>query len=178
MGAIGLMDMPADFRYRDVFLRGKPHHDRYDNFRIKHPSMGADQRAKIFSPFDALKGFGEAVASKNTLYTERIELNGRKKKDLDRRLRILKELTCNRKTARENRVNICVTYYIPCEDETSEFFGLKGRYITYSGVCWNVDEVYGTILVDREQISFEDILRIDSAEGIFQNEWTCESPEC
>ena len=61
MSAIGVMAMPADFRYRDVFLKGKPQHDRYDLFRIKHPRMATGRRAKIFSPFDALKGFSEAV---------------------------------------------------------------------------------------------------------------------
>lgn len=59
------MAMPADFRYRDVFLKGKPQHDRFDLFRIRHPSMDVGRRAKIFSPFDALKGFNEAIASKD-----------------------------------------------------------------------------------------------------------------
>ena len=69
------MAMPADFRYRDVFLKGKPQHDRFDLFRIRHPSMDVGRRAKIFSPFDALKGFNEAIASKDVLYRERVELS-------------------------------------------------------------------------------------------------------
>ena len=75
MSSIGVMAMPADFRYRDVFLKGKPQHDRFDLFRIRHPSMDVGRRAKIFSPFDALKGFNEAIASKDVLYRERVELS-------------------------------------------------------------------------------------------------------
>ena len=59
----GGMSMPPDFRYRETFLRGKPKHARYDEFRVRYPGMSASRRAKLFAPFDALKGFGEAVAS-------------------------------------------------------------------------------------------------------------------
>ena len=71
MSAIGVMAMPVNFRYREVFLRGKPRHDRCDPFRIRHPSMDRRKRAKIFAPFDALRGFSEAVASKDVLYEDR-----------------------------------------------------------------------------------------------------------
>ncbi len=67
MYAIGAMQVPADFRYLDVFLKGKPQHDCDDPFRIRHPKMPCDKRAKIFSPFDALKGFSEALAAQEAL---------------------------------------------------------------------------------------------------------------
>ena len=50
-------------RYRKVYERGKPKHSPFDDFSIKHPSMDLSRRAKIFSPFDALKGFNEEIAS-------------------------------------------------------------------------------------------------------------------
>ena len=55
--------MPVNFRYREVFLKGKPRHDRCDAFRIRHPVMDRGKRAKIFAPFDALRGFDEAIAA-------------------------------------------------------------------------------------------------------------------
>ncbi len=55
------MAMPPGFKYRDVFLKGKPRHECLDPFRIRHPSMDPGRRAKIFAPFDALKGFDEAI---------------------------------------------------------------------------------------------------------------------
>ena len=62
MNTIGRMDMPEDFRYKDVFLKGRPQHSRYDAFRLRHPCMDIGHRAKIFSPFDALKGFSDAIS--------------------------------------------------------------------------------------------------------------------
>ncbi len=50
-----------NFRYEKVIEKGKPIHDKYDSFSAKHPSMDLNRRAKIFSPFDALKGFNEAI---------------------------------------------------------------------------------------------------------------------
>lgn len=50
-------------RYRKVLEKGKPQHKPYDDFYMKHPPMDLSRRAKIFSPFDALKGFDEEIAS-------------------------------------------------------------------------------------------------------------------
>jgi len=58
----GIMQMPADFKYREVCLRGKPGHAWNEPFALKHPAMDCERRAKIFSPFDALKGFSEMLA--------------------------------------------------------------------------------------------------------------------
>ena len=75
---LGAMAMPSAFKYMDVFLRGKPQHDGWDAFTIKHPPMPASRWAKTFSPFDALKGFDEAIGSKEVRYVEKILLEGRK----------------------------------------------------------------------------------------------------
>ena len=55
------MEMPSGFKYQDVFLEGKPRHDRFDSFSARHPKMSLDRRAKIFAPFDALEGFSERI---------------------------------------------------------------------------------------------------------------------
>lgn len=52
------------FRYSEVIKKGKPQHGKYDSFTRKHPPMPMSKRAKIFCPFDALKGFGEMIAEK------------------------------------------------------------------------------------------------------------------
>lgn len=176
MSAIGVMAMPTDFRYRDVFLRGKPQHDLYDAFRIRHPCMDTGKRAKIFSPFDALKGFSDAVVSKNVQYTDRTELTEEDRNKLNRQLRILKGLTFTSRMARANRVIISVTHYVSCLDENSEAYGLRGQYQTLTGVCWNVDEHFHTILVDRVRILFDDLIRIENHTGIFQRDWEAIEP--
>ena len=171
MSAIGVMAMPADFRYREVFLKGKPRHDKYDPFRIRHPRMNRGHRAKIFAPFDALKGFNEAVSAKEVLYESRIELSPEDAAELDRRLSILHNLTYNSRMARANRVQVSVTYYQPCLDPNHDDYGLRGQYQTITGICWNVDaEVNRTITIDRMKLSLGDVLRIDAPGDVFQTE--------
>ena len=69
-------EMPVSFRYRDVLLKGKPKHDRTDSFSIKHPAMDPGRRAKIFSPFDALKGFNDELAKSEQINAESFADNG------------------------------------------------------------------------------------------------------
>jgi hypothetical protein len=172
MSAIGVMAMPADFRYREVFLKGKPQHDRCDPFRIRHPRMNTGHRAKIFAPFDALKGFNEAVSAKEVLYEHRIELSPEDAAELDRRLTILHNLTYNSRMARANRVQVSVTYYQPCMDPNHDDYRLRGQYQTISGICWNVDaEVNRTVTIDRMKLSLDDVLRIDTLDDVFQIHW-------
>ena len=172
MEAIGVMPMPANFSYRDVFFRGKPRHDRYDPFRIRHPVMDTRHRAKIFSPFDALKGFGEAVAAKDVLYKDRPELTPEYSAELNRRLTILHNLTYNSRMARTNRVEISVTYYESCPDEDHGAFGQRGSYRTVTGICYNVDtEVEQTITIDRIKIPLGDVLKIEAAGDVFEKDW-------
>lgn len=172
MSTIGVMAMPANFRYREVFLKGRPRHDRYDPFRIRHPSMDRGHRAKIFSPFDALKGFNEAVAAKDVLYENRIELLQEDSEKLSRRLNILHNLTFNSHMARENRVQVSVTYYEPCSDKNNEAYGLRGQYKTITGICWNVDaEVNQTILIDRAKIPLGNVLKIEASGDLFREDW-------
>ncbi len=176
MSTIGVMAMPANFRYREVFLKGRPRHDRYDSFRIRHPSMDRGHRAKIFSPFDALKGFNEAVSAKDVLYENRIEPLQEDSEELSRRLTILHNLTFNSRMARENRVQVTVTYYEPCSDENHEAYGLRGQYKTITGICWNVDaEVTKTILVDKMRIPMGDIVKVEAPGKIFETRWEDQS---
>ncbi|MBE5869949.1 MAG: hypothetical protein E7294_01620 [Lachnospiraceae bacterium] len=51
-------------RYRKVLQKGRPTHEKGDSFFVDHPPMPLSKRAKIFLPFDALKGFDEALRSK------------------------------------------------------------------------------------------------------------------
>ena len=168
MRNIGEVPMPPGFRYKEIFLRGKPRHEKTDAFRIRHPSMDVGRRAKIFAPFDALKGFNEAVAAKDELYENRRELNEEDLEELNRRVTILRRLTENSRLARENAIRISVTYYAPCEDPENEAYGLRGQYHAISGICRKVDpDVSRSILVDNTKISFRDIIRIESGDGIF-----------
>ncbi len=168
MSDISKIPMPADFRYKKIFAKGKPEHPRSDPFRARHPRMDAGRRAKLFAPFDALKGFSESIAAKQVLYVGRKELSAEDRAETDRRLRILYELTKNSRLARRNRVQVAVTFFVPCPDPGHEAFGQKGSFIQASGICMGVDPVVSrSLLVDQTSIAFEDILKIESPDGIF-----------
>lgn len=168
MTAIGVMTMPENFKYAGVFRKGRPQHDFYDAFRIRHPRMAAGKRAKIFSSFDALKGFSEAICSKEVLYMDRIELDQETLDELGRRLTVLHALTPNGRLARKHRVPVEVTFFEPCADEHSEAWGYLGRYRTIRGICLRVDP--HTICVDGISIALADILRLENPSGIFDRD--------
>lgn len=66
LGMTGTSGMPASFKYKDVYQKGFPRHDGWDWFRRRHPPMPASRWAKIYAPFDALRGFDEAIKAKET----------------------------------------------------------------------------------------------------------------
>ena len=178
MYAIGVMLMPAGFKYRDVFLKGKPRHDRYDSFRIRHPEMPPGKRAKLFAPFDALRGFDFAILMKNEIYTDKAGLSQEDQQELDRRLSILHNLTYNSRMARANKVQVTVTYYEACSDVNSEAYGSQGQDKTTPGICLNVDaEVTKTILVNEMRISMEDVLKIEAPGKLFETRWEDQSAD-
>ncbi len=172
---LGEMTMPANFRYQEVFSLGRPRHRQGDSFAQKHPAMDRGKRAKIFSPFDALRGFSDAVAAKDVQYENRPELTEEEQMEISRRLSILLDLTKNSRLARENRPEIRVNCFVPCADPDHFAFGYRGQCRTVSGFCKKVDEVFRTLTVGDTAVRFEDILSLE-AEGIFEEDWGLESP--
>ena len=158
---LGYMQQPADFRYADVLRHGKPVHAVNDSFAVRHPAMSLGKRAKIFSPFDALKGFTEAVEAKDELYIERIELSEDECAELDKQIAELRELVGNGSAVRENNVIVTVTHFVPCVDENSEAYGYRGQYVGTKGVLSGIDIVRKLIVVDNKRIRFDDILRLE-----------------
>ena len=152
--------VPVDFPYLNTLLLGRPQHTM-DDFFFRHPQMDQGKRAKVFAPFDALDGYGESISEKNTVYTDKIILDESEKEELNRRLTILHNLTYNSRMAKANRVVVTAKYYVPCTDEHSFSCGIRGQYMTETGIVWKVDmEVGQTITVGRKSISFGDIVSV------------------
>ena len=61
---------------KKVYLQGKPVHDSLDPFSAKHPKMDVAKRAKIFAPFDALRGFSAAILAEEGKKIETQEPRG------------------------------------------------------------------------------------------------------
>ena len=48
------------YEYNDIIDKQRPVHVG-DDFEARHPKMSRENRAKIFAPFAALKGYEEAI---------------------------------------------------------------------------------------------------------------------
>ena len=153
--------IPKGFRYSEVLRGGKPVHEKFDSFSVKHPSMPLEKRAKIFSPFDALKGFDEAISSKNVIYEDRKTLSEEDMQILDQKLCMLRQLTINSKSARVNRIPVEITYFRLSKDPDIQ--EEKGSYLTDSGILMKVDDFSRMlILSDDKRIPIDDIISISS----------------
>ncbi len=162
MVPMGYMPMPERFRDRGILEQGKPEQP------IRHPSMDAGHRAKIFAPFAALRGFDQALLSKDVLYVPRLQLNEEEEAEISRRLTILHNLTYNGRMARANRPRATVTWFVPCDDPNNEAYGSRGTYTTATDIVWNVDQ--GTILVGKTRVNIRDVAAIE-AERLFDRDW-------
>ncbi|MCQ2122604.1 MAG: hypothetical protein MJZ25_00285 [Fibrobacter sp.] len=82
--------MPS-FNYDDIINLPYPRNDW--NFLIKHPRMSIENRAKIFSPFAALRGHNDAIndAAERNLTVRQDELMEDSRMELDEALSTLAE---------------------------------------------------------------------------------------
>ena len=123
--------------------------------------MQLSQRAKIFSPFAALKGFEEAIDEKVQVYVEKREPNDEEQAALEAALLRLHELTKNLRMAKENQVTATVTWFVPCADENHEAYGRGGSYETYTGTVWKVDPILAkSLLIGDRTIEFSELAEI------------------
>ncbi len=176
MSTVGRMDLPPDFKYLGVFLRGRPVHPASDAFARRHPAMDRVRRAKIFSSFDALKGFDDAVRAKDVLYIDRPEPDEDARGEIDRRLGILGTLSRRGRTAAEKHPVITVTCFVPCRDENSFAFGYRGQRARFTGPCRRIDtDETRTVTVGRNVIPIGDILSVDG-DGLFDTGWETDAP--
>ena len=159
---VGYMPMPAGFPYAEIIRRGRPKHGKpgdfstYDAFYRKHPPMDARRRAKIFAPFDALKGFSAAVAAKEVLYVEKSELTESEKDDLDKKIRLLEKA----RKSNGAKISVSVTFFQECEDPENEDYGHKGTYNTVTGRLQKIDFLHRTMVLDSGTIEVDDISQI------------------
>ena len=140
------ISIPDDFPYREAFTRGRPVHEKFDSFSVRHPAMPLEKRAKIFSPFDALKGFNDAISSKDVIYDSRKVLSEEDMQMLDEKLSVLKKLTINGNAARANSTYVEIEYFrLHEEDDASDE---KGTYMTECGILMRIDDLSRTVIMD------------------------------
>ncbi|MDF2873269.1 MAG: hypothetical protein K0R05_4844, partial [Anaerocolumna sp.] len=86
------LDAKATQKYDDIIHMDYP---LKSSDRVKHPRMQVQDRAKIFAPFAALKGYEEAITAKQKIVVPRIELSEESKEYLDLQLGKIEQLLMN-----------------------------------------------------------------------------------
>ena len=106
--------------------------------------MTNQERAKIFAPFDALKGFKEALKDEEVIKMPKVMLSEDQEVDLDN---ILKQLL-------KGMMIEVIHYNHECE-----------CYLKTIGVFTKIDKVYKKITIIKKKINIEDIIDIKIIEN-------------
>lgn len=110
---------------------------------VKHPRMALSNRAKIFSPFAALRGFDDEISSEGAskLLVKKVELSDEEKNDLSDKLLQVKK-----------GMKVVVRYFVKAAEST-------GKYISLTGTVVMIDPVYRELKVmqdsDRKAVGIE-----------------------
>ena len=122
----------------------------------KHPRMTLQNRAKIFSPFAALRGYDEQLAAEKQR-TERVTKRILTEEEMsalsDRLMQVTEGMT------------ITVRYFK--EDTAHPEIPAVGNYITLTGKADRIDPVFRTLQVGDTVVPFEDLVEV-SGEGIME----------
>lgn len=111
----------------------------------KHPKMDLGNRAKLFMPFSALRGFDIAVLTKakERALSPRAWLSDDMQEDLERKLRQLKEGDM-----------VTATYFVP-QKRIGDYE--VGSYIKESGPVEEIDELGRALVLPQCYVPFTDI---------------------
>ena len=118
----------------------------YDSSKrvVSRPHMPMSERAKIFMPFDALKGYREALRERErqALAVERRELTEEQRERLSAQVAAL-----------ERGVEVEVTHFV------------GGHYEACRGTFGGIDEGLGAIVVDGRRVEMGDVVAVTRVEG-------------
>lgn len=124
-------------KYSDILHASRPEPPH------KHPRMPITNRAKIFSPFAALRGFDDEISNESAtkLLVKKIELSDEEKNKLSDKLLQVKK-----------GMKVVVRYFVRTTGST-------GKYISLTGTVVIIDPVYRELKVmqdsDRNAVGIE-----------------------
>ncbi len=119
---------------------------------IRHPRMSIEDRAKIFAPFAALKGYEEAIAAKQKIVVPRIELSEEAKEYLDLQLEKIERLLMKGQPP-------MITVVFFQMNKMSVVDG--GEYIQFTGLTAKLDRTSRILQIVEKRLRLEDIYRIE-----------------
>lgn len=117
-------------KYADILHSSRPEPP------IKHPRMSIANRAKIFSPFAALRGFEEEISDEGAskLLVKKVELSDEEKNELSNRLLQVKK-----------GMRVTVRYFV-------HVTAVAGQYVSMTGTVPLIDPVYSELRLMPETI--------------------------
>ena len=155
--------------YSDILAQHRPSHFN-DDFSRKHPPMTMLNRAKIFAPFDALTGLGDAISRRCIITVPPDELSEDQKAILDQRMSILMDqvMSSGRNPKGESDAGksrslcpiITVTYFQE-EDRVLSGDERAGNYYSITGALSKADPENGYIKIVEKTIPIRDIFSIE-----------------
>lgn len=140
-----------NFNYDDIINLPYPNNDW--NFLIRHPRMSMEDRAKIFSPFAALRGHQAALiqTTEQKLNVEQDELMEDSRAELDENLIAVAD-----KLNRSQHPMVKVTYFVQDKILAKGI----GTYCEIEGVASKIDTDAGTLQVVEQKIPLDCIRRL------------------
>lgn len=133
--------------YRDMIHLSRP--------ISRHPKMSVENRAKLFTPFSALRGFDIEILTKeqDRLLVSRVMLGTDQQELIRHRLNDLR-----------SGQRVTVTHFALVKELESIPLG---EYVTQTGQVRRVDDFYQVLVLDSGVVAFEDIrdLVINGEEG-------------
>ena len=137
------MSLNISNRYDDIINLPRP--------ESKHPHMSNADRAKIFSPFAALKGHTETIRKKEILRVNKTDLSDEAAATLNEKLTLL-----------EKGQMVTITYFFSDPGPDGTGGTAEGIYITLSGIIKHLDSISRILEIDDHKINFDDIADIRS----------------
>lgn len=119
---------------------------------IKHPRMKVEDRAKIFAPFAALKGYDEAITIKQKIVVPRIELSEESKEYLDLQLRRIEQML-----TKGHHPIITVVFFQ--KDKVDNKDG--GEYIQFTGLVAKFNQTSRILQIVEKRLRLDDIYSIE-----------------
>ena len=148
---------PVAQKYADILHLSRPEPP------AKHPRMSITNRAKIFSPFAALRGFDDEISSEGAtkLLVKKIELSDEEKNHLSDKLLQVKK-----------GMKVVVRYFVRTTENTGKYMSLTGTVVMIAPVYRELkvmqDSDRKAVGIEKELpviIPFDDIADL-SGEGI------------
>lgn len=134
-------------KYDDIIGLSRP--------KTMRPTMPVADRAKIFMPFAALRGYEDAIGEQQRLFAERVELSDEEQEKLDMSLQRIAILLAN-----GVQPEVSVKYFVKNEEVSKKEEQELGVYKICSGKITKLYAMHDKIRIQDMELWLHDITEI------------------